>query len=302
MSKIIIPAKREESGPWLLDEASFLKLNHVLTEVSDLLDKSFKKERKDIDYLKKDDSHPHSNGNSIIKEIILISEDDTQIVEDSIDKVLQNPHLGRFDPFEFKINYRYGDQNFLTINLGDDDYIQYDIETYDLEIKYQIKYLLDKWINNNRPSRILRAWNSSSGFMIFISGFILLLSFVSVFFPDKESYQSKLEREAKQIIESGIDSLNITRAVELLLEMQSGYVPSDYNPQSAPPSQNWIKAFVLSFCFLIISIIKPVTIIGLGRNTVKVKLLRNWIRIVTILLPTMLILTPLSKKISEWLF
>jgi len=133
----------------------------------------------------------------------------------------------------------------------------------------------------------------------------LFQRFLDTLSQTKESipYSNQLNKTAKELIEVGIDSSSIDEALTLLLQYESAYIPKYYDSDSKSlmyPSLK--KYFYLSIVIFTLLAISPKSIVGIGKNRIKYKLLTTWIRLVTYTLPTTLILSPFWKKLVELIY
>lgn len=150
---------------------------------------------------------------------------------------------------------------------------------------------VERWIERLRPAKWLKIWKNLKGFQWGI--FFFLFLFISLFalakVPSKaQEYKKTLIPEAHRILKDGMKNSDQKKALEILLAMETGYYPKDFQvPKSNIP--NWCLFFLA--LFFIISIVlsfPPRSYIGLGRGEKKIKLWQKWLKLIYITIPTLL--------------
>jgi len=157
-------------------------------------------------------------------------------------------------------------------------------------------------MEKRKPNKVLQTWSNYGepiSYVIFIP-----LIFLFFYFMQKSytSYNEVLIKQSKTIIDIGIDSTNSNDALELLLKLQSGYVPKDFVPTEKPKNPIYIRLLALSSLLYLICRVKPKTTIGLGKRKFLYKFYKFWVIFVTITIPTFLVILPFWEMIVSWLY
>lgn len=109
-----------------------------------------------------------------------------------------------------------------------------------------------------------------------------------------------LKSLAHELINSGIDSSNVSDAVELLLMIESDYEINSIQVEERKLPPMMIRFIVLNIMIIIIGFLRPKNIIGIGKRLIVYKFYKFWIRFIQILLPIFM-LSPFFEIIRDWL-
>jgi len=116
------------------------------------------------------------------------------------------------------------------------------------------------------------------------------------------SYSDLLNKQTHIFLENRVDSTNIHTALELILKHQSDYVSKDFIPEVKAKNPIWYKFLLLNILLTFVSIIRSITVIGIGKYQKKLTLYKAYIRVVTIILPTSMVIVPFLHKLIVWLY
>ncbi|WP_299103565.1 hypothetical protein [uncultured Winogradskyella sp.] len=176
MGQIIHPQKREIKGPWLLNQDDFEALNSVIENIDNLLYQSWlgkiesdvKNENKKIteEELNKlvEENKSKSWYDKHITECEITSQDETKLSDKSILGLLKDQTLSTLKPKSFNVKLRHGGifENSFELKVSNfyKGELSYDISCYDLNIKDEIQYEIDRWIEKRKPNRALQLWSN----------------------------------------------------------------------------------------------------------------------------------------------
>ena len=121
-----------------------------------------------------------------------------------------------------------------------------------------------------------------------LAGFILLTFASTIFSTYKPSSIEVYKDQIEAIIVTGIDDNNQHKALELLLKVNSGYVPSDIKEETRI-NETAKRISIISLAFLIIGVFKPPTLIGIGRHKNKLKFYRIYMKFILYIIPAIFI-------------
>jgi hypothetical protein len=287
MGRLYIPAEKTIDGPWLLDQQALEKLDEVLSIVSSKLEEACaSKVKKNVADNVKDKKI----------EIKLTSTDLKQNLDTTIKGILKDSKTKELKPKELYIHIENGgpqNEFKLIITAGIEGTVDYQIRCYDESIEEDIKYEFDKWLDANRPNRLAQWW-SKLYFMVLAFGGLFILGLWANLY-DTISYPGSFN-EAHRLIDSGINQNNIHKATELILKIQSQYVPKDF-PSEEVLNLNVLKILKISILVFVIWILCPRTTIGIGKHVGLLKFYKIWLYVAFILIPSSILL----PTIRDWL-
>ncbi|WP_300661511.1 hypothetical protein [Fluviicola sp.] len=305
-------------GPWILNQNDFEDLENVIIEIEKYLAQSLEIEI--IEFVEAENTKEKLSPNekqrkikeasqrhSFVrreKKITLISSDGKRLVGESIREILKDSSIDLFDPKEFHVFMEQGNNNNIKLEVptNPNGELRLDINCFDLSKSNDIRLDFNNWLNKRRPQRKIRFWYDWGQVMSVFLAIPILIFSVIVFTTDYSTYQSVVKKESNELLEQGIDSSNIYKAVELLIKQQTNYVPSDFVPQKIEKDPIYLIWLCITSFLFIVAAIPPVTIIGLGKRKRKVELYKVWIKIVTVTVPAALIIGPFWDYIRHLLF
>lgn len=311
MSKLYIPSKKEIKGPWLLNRKQLEELNEILEFTKINLSES---QRKEIgDKLKKriedgefkdlDDAVQYERKfftNEVKISVSFEDKNNKSLKGDSILDLLKDPHLQDFKPTLLKAEIEYGYSNKLELRVGKmyDGEFSFNLKAYDNDIEDEIKYKLESWSDDHKPSKASQIW-LKYGFLIFMVSTIIFSFTAGFIYTIEEPNAIKIYNpQIKNLIETGITDQNQNEAIDLILKSISNYTPEDAERKEIF-SPTAIKISGIAFLLIILSLIKPRTTLGIGRNKLKLLLYKRYIQVVLVTLPIIFIVTPLFDAIKK---
>ena len=313
MGQLIIPNEIKIQGPWILQESELDELGNVIETIDSKLEDALhlvieNKAKEKFDEFKKYDaeisldtakqkiveSYPFNEKES---RAVLISKNRKKIVDDSLISLLKDKNLNEFCPSELFVEIAKGPIEFqLELSSKYDGELQTRLKIDDDNIAGDINYELNKWIRKNRPNLVLQKWSSWFPYALFPVLFFLLILSSEFIKTDKDAYKNELRNQAEQILIDGLSKEETQNAVEIMLKLETGFVPQNY---TAKPEKNSML-FNIGIVILLITImllIKPKTIIGLGKNKWKAWFFKKWIYFVFVFIPFSILVPMLRSKL-----
>ena len=294
MGRLFIPAERKIKGPWILQQNDLEKLELVLDVI-------FKKLKFALDNDIENNAEKYKYDKPELKSNVkLVSKNKTQIIDKSLLGILKDQKLNDLEPNELTIELgkRYSGFAFLmTISSKYDGELEYSVECKNEEIKDEIKYEVDKWLEDIVPNKISQFWSNTFSYFtipIFIGFLFVLLSIL--FVSSGSNYKNELNSKARTIIKNGVDKNNEYEALEIILKLQTDYKPeSEIEKTTIRPEV--LKILIITIlCFIMLEI-KPKTTIGVGKSKRKAIFYRFWQRSILVTIPTTIILPKLLDLI-----
>lgn len=299
MGKLFIPSERKIKGPWLIKRSDLEVLDKVLDSIYDklntALDQEIKKDQDKFKYSKPD----------LQKTIVLTSKNKTKLYDNSVLGLLKDQKINDLKPKELYIELgkRYSSFAFLmSISTDYDGTLDYSVECVNEQIKDEIKYEIDNWLENLTPNKIYQVWSNFLPYLLIPLGFFWIITLLGLLFvTPSDSNKNELKDKAKVLIEKGIDKNNEFEAIVILLKLQTKYNPEnkDYKTTIRPKV---LKVLIISMFCIIILVIIPKTTIGIGKHKMRLKFYKFWQRFVIISLPSAIILPNILKIINEYIF
>jgi len=318
MGQIIHPQKKELKGPWLLNQDDFESLNSVIDKIDVLLEKSWldnikfdlQKKYKQIREEELDKRFEETKNERLFDkheiECLIVSKDETKLSDKSILGLLKDQSLSSLKPKSFNVKIRHGGNYENSFELKISNFykgeLSYEINCYDSNIKDEIQYEIDKWIEKHKPNSVLQVWSNYGSSITFILLVPFILLGIHAFSTSYTTYQETLRLEMFELVKQGINEANRDLAIELLIKSKSGYLPDDFVPIEKSKSPIWIRLFAVAAFIYIASFFRPKTLIGLGKMKKTLFFYKFWIKLVLVTLPAFLIFGPFWKSIVNWFY
>jgi hypothetical protein len=327
MAELKYPSSKEIDGPWMLSEDQLLNLDEILDNAKKGLRNSRSLEiaeaiARESNYSQLSEWESKDLGKRISQrssfkrqkeEFTLFMPDGRKLVDSSIKGLLQHQELTHMRPDEFVAKVEFGDSNRLRIDLPLG--FEYELRCFDPEIESAIKFEVDRWIDKNKPNRVLGWWEALAPLTAFFSGGAFVLIFLINLFPDdpdiwKHYSNDVLKPQAISVLEKGVDSSTSDLAVSILLQEKFKYVPKGYKPMGLENSDEtvWDRQYevlqweVLSLALFLGAYFHPRPMMGIGNNKQRFARYKIWIAVLTVSIPATFIIAPLAEKIKDWLW
>ncbi|MBL1232435.1 MAG: hypothetical protein COA31_006935 [Flavobacteriales bacterium] len=263
MATLKAPAEIEIYGPWLITESELESLHEIVEKIEDILQSVYKS-----------DKTP--------KRVVVKSKKGASIEDNTILGIIKDEKIEDFNPSELLVEINKGEFKFKLEITSEDTgcfYTNHNIE--DVKLSQDIRHEIRKWIRKNQPSWVHEKWASTYQLIIIFS---LILTIIGTSMLDKsisrlDAYQSQLKIESHELLSSGINNDNISKAVNILLQYQTSYIPKDFSYIQDPEnniSSIWLAWLICS----VVILIKPRTIIGLGKKKIWAQFYKKWIYLV----------------------
>jgi hypothetical protein len=153
---------------------------------------------------------------------------------------------------------------------------------------------LRNWVSDFQPPRWLQLWRKY-GWMAAV--FLFIFPFVFLLNQPQPSVGAAARQEAHKILsEGGVTPANQTRAIELLLAIESNYGDA---PAAGPGPRMWATLILSELAALCISFC-PKIVIGIWGGKARLERWRIWVRLVSISIPAMVISSLAMPWILKW--
>ena len=127
---------------------------------------------------------------------------------------------------------------------------------------------------------------------------VVLLSPPSLAGFPLDRYKNDVKSQAHELLKDGITPDETEKALDILLKLQSGFLPKDYIERNPTSLRGWYILVICAALVGIIGLIPPKTNLGLGKGDQRVKRWRIWIRVVSVGISSGIILPIVLDKLS----
>lgn len=317
MGQLKYPQERKCDGPWLLDREDLEELHKIILVIDNLLKKSWELEVHSKVHSYNQDAPEEELALMVQKEkekrtykhevsCNLISTDGASLTDNHLLNLLKDNALKNLKPKELHIKVNHGmySENKFDFRISDlySGDLRYEVECFDSNIKNDVQYEVDRWIDKRTPKKVIQYWTEYGVYGIFPLLVPILLLAIYAFSTSYSSYNTELISQSHQLIENGIDSSNVNEAIELMMKYNLGYVPKDYAYIEQPRNPIYLRLSWVSIFLVLTLLVRPKTTIGIGKMTTTLTFYRYWIRLITVILPAVLILGPFWQFIIDLIY
>jgi hypothetical protein len=208
---------------------------------------------------------------------------------------LKSSQIDEFNPIELRIHIQKGPCEFtLNVTTKYNGELETRIKILDETYFYDINYEISKWIERHKPNLATQTWSSwfpYTAILIFLVTTFFSLKLVS---SKGDIYNIELDNQISLLLKDGLTETETTKAIEMILQRESGYIPETFNPE-IPLNKTLKWIWIYSFITTLILSIVPRTIIGLGKNKWKFYIYKKWSYIVLVYIPGSIISILFSK-------
>lgn len=312
MGKLIRPSHNKYKGPWLVDKKALEELHGSLGIIETILDKAYEIEVESkaklnlAEYQNRDPKIDLSKAKIKVrksyafeeseKKMVLWFKESIQVEDSSLLTLLKDPQIITLHPKGIVIKIEKGPCKFeLELNTKYEGELETEINGVNDKIFNAITYEINKWIENHKSNLAIQKWSSLFPWAAYPI-LILLIITTLILLPTRNTvYEAQLLNEGQELLQDGITQDETTKALEIIIQKEIGYVPADFNPNTEINS-TFINIWLIVGIGIIILLIKPKSIIGLGKNAWKIKFYKYWTYLVLIYIPVSIILPYLKSK------
>ncbi|MFH2142962.1 MAG: hypothetical protein ABIJ97_11100 [Bacteroidota bacterium] len=205
----------------------------------------------------------------------MISKNNTKLEDESLKGILKDKKICDLKPNSLLININYGNNNIFRFEVSDNNTgdLGFDINCYDLYVRDEIQFEIEKWIEDKLLSKIMQIWSNAAVVLFFLFFLALFVTGSLTFSKEYSTYKDILIMQSNELLIQGIDSSNQYKALEVLLKFHNNYQSKDF------------EAIVKS--------IKPIY---------YNRFYKIWIKFILFTLPEILLVGPFSNRIIECLY
>lgn len=298
MGRLSISAVNQISGPWLISHKNLETLNDLFCVIDNKLSTALAKhitaaakqqmedDNQNID-LSKRISKLQRKYHINLKSATVTFDDGSTFEGKDIEEILNHVNSNSsLAPLELYIRAIHGNHEnefnlIINSNPGDEDVdFEYRIKCLDYDTQLEIKTSIDKWIRENKASQPLQIWSNNLVPIIWFIGLLTIFisySNLNTTISKTDNYKIELKKEAQKIIENKNDSINRDSTLLLLLKLQSDYIPDKIKSETTVVyNKGAKKVLIASLILFFISLVRPRTLIGIGRKYNKYLFYKFW--------------------------
>jgi hypothetical protein len=176
-----------------------------------------------------------------------------------------------------------------------------EVEPKDNEVAQGLFGALSNWASDIEAPRWQQKWSDLASFVVLLLLLVLMCGLVLIPLVNwTESGKTAQKEEARKFLSSGgVNTTNVPQALQLLLA-----IDSDYNPGSVrtpPLGFKYWAYFALVTFILFAGSFYPTICIGLWGGKRHLRFWRSWIRILSVGIPTLILIPVLLPWLTYWL-
>ena len=314
MSKIIYPSSNCHYGPWLLDlqqlqqldeivnvqweKLSVYRNNRIIQEIERNCNNYPEERRKSIrDGIVERVKNSYENRN-FYKILSINYKSGRKLEVESFKEAAMHKEFENDMPlkFTYKINCVDIEAEIKTSSYLTNQ-IEYSVNTCSIPEAQELFYELEGWLKRVKPSFLVKSWSVFGAWLLILTLILLGVHFISPF--NNNTKKDTLIQEAHKILNDGISNDEISKVLEILLSLETKYNFNLGEVESKEINYSKLSIFLaISLCVLILSF-PPKSIIGIGKGEKKLNIWRNWIKVVTYIIPVLVILPIIINKLSN---
>jgi hypothetical protein len=155
-------------------------------------------------------------------------------------------------------------------------------------VSQDIMGILKSWLADVQPPSwktwLFAARSLGRGLAVFVLIFGSLILFSNT--PSASDYKEMYKQQARELLKSGINQQNQAKATEIILALQSDFIPPGAKAQHAQKS--FVIFFVIVFVLGVISA-TPAVCLGIWKGKQRLRLWELWFRINFYTIPTLIL-------------
>ncbi len=313
MGQLIVPTDQKISGPWLLDSKALEDLAQIFHQLNEKLEKEYQQDlEKAADDLVAErhnlglkmtleearsfrkETYPYKDHHT---SAMVFSKDEQQLRDIDLKALLRDPKLNTFAPTKLEVVIDKG-RNRVKLEITSEfsgGKLAMEVRTTHEGLFGEINFEVCKWLDNHKPSWLLEKWATLFPFLSF--PLLVLTGLISLFaYSSTNQYQQHLKNEAHQLLKDSLSHEETRHALELLLSLQSDYVPSNFGDAPSHTNTSVTSALPWIALTLIILAITPKTVIGVGRKKGLYRFYKWWTYVVLVFIPVLILLPVIRSK------
>ena len=311
MAEVIYPSEKTLYGPWLLNLQRLQELDTIVDNQfqkmsvyrdsiiqSELGEKKKEYEETSFNYQDEEllarvkDSYRIQK---YTKQLRVGFKSGKTVIANSFREIAMDKNLENDMPKDFTYKIECVDiEAKITNDTWSDNKISFSVNTLAIEEAKETYYEFENWLKQVSPPLYVKIWRKIGKWIPFLFIFLILL------IQDKNiSTKDRLVSEAHEILKDGINESELEKSIEILLALETKYEKDDSQSDPKPwDFQRIFRAFLILSGILII-MYPPNSIVGICKGEKKLNRWNTWIKIVTYIIPVMIILPILINLLTD---
>lgn len=317
MAELHYPTKVELVGPWLITAEQLEALDEVVdreavalqtsadARLANYLDdyiarhfESYQVEQREKIRAERRSDWQKSGSYEVKRELRVSLQDHKRLSASTFKEASRHPEIAASRIVELEMELGNGETR-CSLSIGgrwNDNNLRLSVSGDNQQDRESLFFALRKWVSDCQAPGWQRAWNWTASH--WTQWFIWWALVVSFFLKDLlvKSGDSPYVDAAHKLLAKGIDSKDITKALEFILALESGY------GIRSSPSGNPILFLLVAVGGLLVCIalsIHPHFEVGLGKGRSRLRFWNWWTRCVAVSLPIFVLSTVAENFISE---
>lgn len=218
------------------------------------------------------------------KKVVLALGEGKVFEANSILEVLKEPALNSELPKSFTVRLKTTEADVhFSIEGGFGSRLRIQVSPEQDELSKRTFVELREWAFKHRIPWWQRAWYKLGSFYWALWFFAVVVSALIVSSTGDAAVRAA-RIEAHQLLNEGLSSENLLKAIELLLRIESRYVPE----VSATQTPLWFNLLLyVGFATVVVISIRPKIVIGIGMGAARIEAWRRWAKFVYVALPAL---------------
>lgn len=311
MPELLYPTSKSYDGPWLIDLKSLEVLDDIVNREWDKMkqhkelriNEKIERELKALPPDKRDEKEASieervRNSYRFEKdksELTINFKSGNKMAASSFEEASREPSVSSEIPIGFRLKLESGEVSTeLSVNDSGYDNLKFSVEPENALISKDIFFEINKWAKSNRSPIWVRIWRSIQGLQ-WVLLFVMLVSHSLFVKTDYDKYKKALTAEAHKIIQNGVDSTEVNRALEILLSLETKYLPETVE-DSLSISRSYVVILAIAFFICIVLSFPPKSYLGFGKGEKRVRYWKFWLKLISVTIPISILLPILLDK------
>jgi hypothetical protein len=325
MASISYPTKLDVPGPWLLDATNLRDLDGVVDscvarmqkrreelvasavakKMEGLASKGLSEEamkQKADEFGKSERGTYPLNTNK--RSIVVYMSGGRSADGRTFEELATVPRVSDEIPRGFALRSAIADSE-ITVKLAFSEYsrnLELAVSCPDPDFAQELFGRMENWVSDIQPKKWLQMWLKAG---LFASILLVLVpwAFCTSYIANLQTTEklSQVRQQARDLAKQGVTSSNETKALQLLLSIESGYEPGPVPSVVQYPSPQFWIYFGLAFSVAVAFRIPPRGAIGMWGGKRALDSQRRWIRIVSISVPSIAVSSVFVRLLVHWL-
>lgn len=310
MATVSYPTSLSVPGPWLLAQNNLASLDRIIDsyaptmqerrneliksrarkhleryEQEDISEEALRKKADDLRKLYAEDMPAETR-----RRLVIYMTGGRSAEGETFEELSNLPHMSKEIPTGFSLSTRCADIE-VSVRLSSSVYkhdLDVSVSCADRELAQELFGKLDNWVSDLQPPKWTQIWLKSHPpvfFSVFIVFMVSLITFAIVTRSQPQPGPSLVSQQALELARAGVNPSNEAKAIQLLLDLETGYEPAPRPIVRRYPSSRVWAYYALGLSVLLAFTFPPKGALGIWGGKRSLERQRAWIRFVAITVP-----------------